>query len=117
MSMVSKHFHRAEFKCNCGKCDQDTIDAQLVRVLERLRVWANAPITVNSGNRCPAYNKSEGGSPNSQHLLSRAADIVVAGKTPKEVYDRINTWYPDALGLGSYDSFTHVDTRTEKARW
>lgn len=115
--MVSKHFSREEFKCKCGRCDQDTVDVELVTLLERLREWAGEPIIITSGNRCPDHNRAIGGSLRSQHLLSRAADIRVRGKTPKEVQDKFNEWYPYSYGMGSYDSFTHIDTRNSKARW
>jgi len=114
---ISKHFSRKEFKCNCGRCIQDTVDAELITVLERLRKWAKGSITVNSGNRCHEYNKKIGGSPKSQHLRSRAADIVVKGKTPFQVYRKLDDWYPYRYGLGHYRTFVHIDTRLGRARW
>ena len=117
IDQLSKHFLRQEFKCRCGECMQDTVDAELITVLERVREWANAPIKINSGNRCAAYNKKIGGSPASQHLRSRAADIVVEGKTPFQVYRRLEDWYPSQYGMGRYNTFTHIDTRKGRARW
>ena len=111
-----KHFTREEFACKCG-CGQDTVDYKLVEILERLREWAGAPIVVTSGNRCPPYNESIGGSKNSQHMLGRAADIVVQGKSPFHVYRKLEEWYPDRHGFGYYEGFTHVDSRTNRARW
>lgn len=116
MSKLSAHFDREEFACNCG-CGQDTVDWKLLHILERLRVWAEAPITVTSGNRCVEYNKEIGGSPNSQHVLSRAADIVVEGKSPFQVYRQLEEWYPYEYGFGHYDDFVHVDSRQSRARW
>ena len=85
------HFTRSEFKCKCGSCDQDTVDFELLDILERLRVHYGVPITINSGNRCAAYNKKIGGSKNSQHVKSRAADIVVDGVHPHRVYALLDT--------------------------
>jgi len=110
------YFTREEMACKCG-CEQDTIDGELLDVLNRIRRWAKKPVTVTSGNRCFNYNIRIGGSRNSQHVKSRAADIQVEGKTPEQVADYIQKWYPDSLGLGRYETFTHVDTRKHKARW
>lgn len=109
-----KYFKREELACNCG-CGQDTVDYQLAQMLDQIREWAGAPVTVTSGNRCPAYNESVGGSPKSQHLLGRAADIVVQGKTPAEVAAFAETLSPG--GLGQYLTFTHIDSRSGHARW
>ena len=114
---MKNYFNRLEFKCKCGQCDQDTVDYELLEILNRLREWYESPITINSGNRCEAYNKKIGGSKDSQHLRSRAADIVVKGVNPSDVYALLNQWYPNQYGLGSYDTFTHVDPRSYRARW
>lgn len=117
MGDISEHFSRSEFACKCG-CGQDTVDAELLDVLERVRKHWGKSITINSGNRCKAYNKVIGGSKNSQHVKSRAADIVVEDMLPFHVYKLLDIWYPDKYGMGSYDTFTHIDTRTNKrARW
>jgi len=109
-----KYFKRAEFACACG-CGQDTVDYHLAEMLDALREWAGAPVTITSGNRCPSYNQKIGGSPASQHLLGRAADVVVKGKAPKEVADWAEGLHPG--GLGRYSNFTHIDSRDGKARW
>ena len=114
--MISKHFKRVEFTCRCG-CGFDTVDAELITVLEDLREWSGNYILVTSGCRCIAHNESVGGSELSQHVQARAADVMVCGKTSKEVHDYLCERYPDKYGIGSYETFTHIDTRTERARW
>lgn len=117
MGDISLNFNRKEFECNCG-CKQDTVDFQLISTLEILReVFEGKAIHINSGNRCVEYNKKIGGTPRSQHLLSKAADIVVEGVNPKEVYDVLDKMCPTSLGLGGYEMFTHVDVRNGKGRW
>jgi len=114
MGDISTHFSRSEFTCKCG-CSQDTVDVVLVAVLERVRAHFNAPIHLTSGNRCPAYNAKVGGAKSSQHLLSRAADIQVDGVSPAQVFAYLD---PDHKGgLGSYPAFTHIDSRSSRARW
>lgn len=114
--MLSKHFNRSEFACKCG-CGFDTIDAATLEILEAVREHFDSPVVVNSAARCASHNKAVGGSPNSQHLYGRAADIVVKGVAPKDVHRWIDANHPSA-SLGLYNSFVHVDTRTNgPARW
>ena len=115
MGDLSKHFNRSEFACKCG-CGYDTVDAELIEYLEAIRLRFG-PVTVTSGCRCTEHNKAVGGSKNSQHVLGRAADIQVKGVEPATV----QAYCEDSLipqGLGSYNSFTHIDTRSSgDARW
>jgi len=114
---LSENFYRSEFKCKCGQCDYDTVDAELIEVLQMLRDKFKASIKVTSGNRCPAHNKSIGGSEKSYHIRGRAADIQIQGVEPKEVQEHLKLMYMDMYGIGSYSTFTHIDTRTKAGRW
>lgn len=58
-----------------------------------------------------------GGAPKSEHPKRTAVDFTVRGVAPEQVQDLIDEWYPNSLGLGRYNNFTHVDTRKGKARW
>tara|TARA_R110000803_G_scaffold54585_1_gene111313 strand:- start:3356 stop:3703 length:348 start_codon:yes stop_codon:yes gene_type:complete len=110
----SKYFKREEFACKCG-CGFDTVDFALVRGLDKIREHFDKPITINSGCRCKTYNASINGAKNSQHMLGRAADIVV-----KDIDTPLIAELANNLGFGgihAYTNFTHVDTRNEKARW
>jgi len=113
MGDLSKHFNRSEFACKCG-CGFDTVDYELLLVVEDVRTHFNKPITINSGCRCVKHNASVGGTERSQHVKGKAADIVVKGVEPKEVADYIGDW---TGGLKAYDTFTHVDSRNSRARW
>lgn len=116
MGDLSAHFSRSEFACSCN-CGSDTVDSELLRVLEELRGHFGAVITITSAHRCWKHNRAVGGSEASQHLQGRAADIQVSGISPKVVQDYLKLMYPRSLGIGSYDTFTHVDTRAGRARW
>jgi len=107
MGDISKNFNRAEFKCSC--CDFDTVDTMTLEALETIRDYFKQPITINSANRCVNHNTSVGGAARSQHLYSRAADIVVKGVTPSDVAD-----YAETIGVsvGRYSTFTHIDSRS-----
>ncbi len=116
--MISEHFKRDEFICDCG-CGQDTVDVELITVLEDIRNHFGVPvaITKRGGNRCTALNFKAGGSNKSQHILSKASDVKVRGITPLQVYVYLETKYPNKYGLGLYPTFVHVDVRPLKARW
>jgi len=108
MGDISKHFNRQEFSCKCG-CGFDTIDAKTLEALEAVREHFNAPVVINSANRCPSHNASVGGATRSQHLYSRACDIVVKGVEVPVVAAYIETL---GLSVGIYETFTHMDTRS-----
>ena len=123
MGDLSRHFNRAEFQCkgqNCavsghGNCGQDTIDYELIRILEDVREYFGKPVIITSGNRCAWHNQQVGGADNSFHVISRAADFYVKGVDVEDVADYLEDKAP---GLGRYSSWVHVDTRNGGwARW
>ena len=116
MGNLSEHFSRHEFACKCG-CGFDTVDAELLTVLEDVRERFGREVRVNSGCRCKAHNDKISGGKRSQHLIGRAADIVVRGVDPAVVYRYLEKTYVDKYGLGRYMDFVHVDTRLKRARW
>ena len=114
---ISKHFNRQEFRCKCGRCDLDTVDAELLKVLEEIRAYFERPIHITSGYRCPAWNSFQGGI-TSQHLYGRAADFFIDGIKPVQIAKWLDDHYPEKYGVGLYDSWVHLDTRTNgPARW
>jgi len=114
--MLSPHFALRELACKCVKCagntPADEFDPYLLDVLEGLR-RAYGPIIVNSGFRCPKHNADVGGSPTSQHLLGRAADIVPKLHRDPETFDAIADVAEaiGATGIGVYEWGIHVDVR------
>jgi uncharacterized protein YcbK (DUF882 family) len=113
---LNKYFNREEFACKCN-CGFDTVDVELLDVLTVVRERFNSPVTINSACRCEKHNASIGGAKRSKHKLGIAADIVVKGYTPIEVYDFLNRYEPLKYGVGKYKTFTHIDVRQVKARW
>jgi uncharacterized protein YcbK (DUF882 family) len=113
----SKNFSNSEFKCKCGDCAQIFPPDDLIVIAQDVRDHFNAPVTVHSGHRCPAYNARVGGASKSQHLEANGADMTVKGVSPFMVQEYLLEKYPDQHGIGRYDTFTHIDVRGYKARW
>jgi len=95
----------------------DTVDVTLVHILEDIRCHFGLPVIPSSGNRCYQHNLDEGGGADSQHLLSKAADIDVVGVGASRVQDYFNERWLKQHGMGRYKSFTHVDSRDIYGRW
>ena len=114
--LLSPHFRVREFACRDG-ADTVKVDTALVELLERIRAAAGGAVTVNSGYRTSAYNAKVGGARYSQHLRGTAADIVAAGASPLLVGQMAEHYLGGRGGIGVYQTFTHVDTRTGRARW
>ena len=89
--------------------------------LQVLRDYLGVPISINSAYRTLEYNRKIGGATNSQHLLAKAADIVVESKSPEQVANIIKFLISEGKmvqgGLKAYKTFTHYDIRGYKARW
>lgn len=79
------------------------------QVLEPLRRMLAAPIAVTSGYRPGDLNRAIGGARHSQHLLGQAADIVVVGMRPLEVWRTlIHSDLPFDQAIEEFDQWTHV---------
>lgn len=111
MGDLTKDFSRWEFACNCG-CGFDTIDYKTVEVLQDVRDHYDKKITVNSGCRCPYWNKHENGAEASLHMKSRAADFSVEGVPAYEVASYLEGKYQSRYAILRYNNFTHFDTRS-----
>lgn len=109
---ISANFTVKEFACKDGT-DSILIDRDFVAdKLQKIRNHFNASVTINSGYRTDSHNKKIGGAANSYHVKGQAFDIVVKGKTPAEV-----AAYAYSIGIHGiiqYNTFVHVDSRSEK---
>lgn len=93
----------------------------LANALEVLRAGLDgATIRIGCGYRTPEFNAvlREEGHPvarSSQHCEGRAVDIIVAGRTPLEVYLTARRLHGQGTlhigGLGIYPGWTHIDIR------
>jgi uncharacterized protein YcbK (DUF882 family) len=115
---LSKNFKLSEFVCHDGS-GKVLFDYELIQKLQALRDKLGRPVTVVSAYRTPEYNTKCGGAPKSQHLLGKAADIKVKGKTPLDVAYAAESVGFTGIGVYTHDGnkFTHVDVRALKSYW
>ena len=132
---MTKNFSKSEFDCNDESEMPLDVFYNIVKVanqLQTLRDYIGKPIKINSAYRSEAYNAKIGGAhkidlksgkriETSQHCFGKAADIVIKGMTPMEVYITLELLIEKGEilqgGLGMYNSFVHYDIRGTKARW
>ena len=112
---LSLNFRAGEFSCPCGKCGKTPVDDVLVKYLQQIRDHFGEPMVITSGYRCAAHNAAVGGAADSRHTKGQAADFCISGVEPVQIAryaERIGV-----LGIGLYDDFVHVDSRTRKSFW
>ena len=112
---ASEHFKVKEFACHDGS-DYVPIDKGLLIKLEALRAkLGHLPIHITSGYRSTEYNNKIGGAKNSYHTCGKAVDIYIKGKTPAQIAHAAQPlWFG---GIGLYDDFVHLDTRSNMFYW
>ena len=117
-TQISKNFKVKEFACKDGS-DIVLVDPLLLWVLQNVRDYFGKPLNISSAYRTPSHNQkpSVGGSADSRHMYGMAADFSVKGVDPSEVQEYLEKIMPNTGGIGKAKTYTHVDTREEKARW
>ena len=123
---LTKNFSKSEFECSCGCEMPKEILYNVQKVANQLQIIrdrVNVPIKVNSAYRCLYHNRYIGSKDSSQHVLGKAADIVIQGQIPEQTANLIELLISkgDILqgGLGLYNTFTHYDVGHlgKKRRW
>ena len=79
-----RYFKREEkgIACPCGRCGGFPVEPteRLMRLADRVREAADAPMCPSSTVRCQAHNDELSGSvPNSRHLSGKAMDFCIRG--------------------------------------
>lgn len=122
---LSPNFKVSEFACK-DNSDVILINPYLIELLEKIQQHFGKEIQIYSGYRTPSHNaglrgKGKGAAKNSQHMYGNAADIVIKGVTPTEIYNFVDTFHQGGMGLYLKDNFVHVDVRDtvglKRSRW
>ena len=121
---LTNNFSKSEFDSKDGAEMPHKVLCNIQKLANQLQVLRDEigkPIRINSGYRSPIHNKSIRGVKNSQHLLGKAADIVVEGIETNDLALIIEVLINDGEmlqgGLGIYNTFVHYDIRKTRARW
>ena len=110
---ITANFRRSEYACPC--CGKDDIKDDLARRVQEVRDLLGKSITINSGVRCVAHNKSKevGGSEKSSHLTGYAADIKCGTSSYRQELLTAVFQVFDRVGIAK--SFIHVDVDPNKS--
>ena len=120
MGDLSKHFSLWEFACPGTLLNSTFVDSRLLLALEELRALLRQPIYILSGYRTLEHNTAIGGSTNSQHLLGKAADIIVPELNIMQIAEeaiKVEAFRLGGVGLYPLEKFVHLDVRGYMARW
>lgn len=130
MGDLTLNISRHELKCKCDKCDYAAMDFETVRVVQSIcdyfattMMVKKVILKIHSAARCFEYNRipfEEGGpgsNDNSQHPRCNAMDFSIVGIKNEDIYNYINTRYPQQYGVGHYSWGIHLDTCRGYARW
>jgi len=120
---LSDHFIIGEMASRDGN-DLLLVHPALIEGLELLRNRLGSPLHINSAFRTKSHNeaiqiasdpKYVPGSSRSRHLYGLAADVVCRNVKPDDVARIANEM--GFGGVGSYNSFTHIDVSRASRRW
>ena len=108
----TQYFSRKEFACKCGRyCDGYPAQMQrgVVELADRAREELKGAGFVSSGLRCPQHNANVGGVSDSRHLIGKAIDLRIEGKSARQTL----AWaqkQPEVRYAYAIDtSFVHMD--------
>ena len=88
-----RHFTRGEFACKCGGfCNGFPAEPaeKLVRIADGVREHFGAAAIVTSGVRCRTHNGNVGGVSDSRHLIGKAMDFCISGRSASEILGYVN---------------------------
>lgn len=91
-----------------------------LKIVDDLRDYFSKRVFLTNIYRDNIYNQLIDGASGSSHNLFNAIDFVVEDVKPIEAFELLVDWRKNEKfkgGIGSYDSFTHVDTRGTNATW
>ena len=94
---------------------------KLAQFLEKARAqFGGKPITITSGYRPPAVNRSVGGASQSEHLYNAigvgAVDFAIDGVDIYAVQDWCDKTWPYSIGYGAPKGFVHLGIRQGQPR-
>jgi uncharacterized protein YcbK (DUF882 family) len=124
---ITNNFNLEEFASKCGREMPSQVVTNIIELAKNLQVLRDEvkkSIQITSGYRSPEHNAKVKGAKLSQHITGMAADIKVAGMTPKQVAEVIERLIAEKKmkegGIGIYKTWLHYDIYFDgkkKRRW
>ena len=124
---ITNNFNLEEFDSKCGREMPSQVVTNIIELAKNLQVLRDEvqkSIQITSGYRSPEHNAKVKGAKLSQHITGMAADIKVAGMTPKQVAEVIERLIAEKKmkegGIGIYKTWLHYDIYFDgkkKRRW
>lgn len=106
---VSQEAARAGLRNDPDMRQIEALTALCQNVLEPLRARVKKPVVVSSGYRSTSINRRIGGSNRSQHCRGEAADIIVPGMAPEDVFSLIRAMkLPFDQVIEEFGQWVHV---------
>jgi uncharacterized protein YcbK (DUF882 family) len=108
---------KEKMRCPCKSCENKpySINGMLLELLLQLEIKVEEEgkiLKINSGKRCPAYNKLVGGTLDSPHVIGEGADVKVEGMS---LIDLARLCLEIGFKrIGIYPNHIHVDVVTPK---
>lgn len=134
MGDLTKNLSRNELACRCKRnCGYVGVEFETVKIVQETcdhfakKLGKESVVCiVTSGARCKRHNSNSGGRPRSRHFVGASAiDFRIKDVDNLEIYNYLDSKYPDRLGLAVKHAnpekgtrgFVHVDSDTERRRW
>lgn len=113
--LVSKgYFSHDEMVCRCG-CGLVIYDQRFIKRVNTARYISGIPYPPSSWCRCPTWNKHEGGSKTSSHLVGKAVDVECSSNLRrfKILFGLLLAGF---IRIGIAKTFIHADNDEDKPR-
>lgn len=120
MGDLTENFNSSEFTCRCPEnCDWKTVNhtmsKDLLLLLQYVRSSLGRTVVINSGLRCPKWNKQVGSGKDSAHVKGLAVDIKCT--TPRDRYELLERVLDtDVKRVGIDRGFIHIDLDKDKTQ-
>ena len=108
-----RYFKRNEpyIGCSCGRCGGFPAEPseELMRLADRIRREAGAPMIPSSTIRCPNHNRAVGGVAGSRHLTGRAMDFSIPGWSAQKVLTLVRSHPEVRYAYAINQTHVHMD--------
>jgi len=120
---IENFLNSKNFLCKCGCGKEGMMSPELLSLLQKFQNFINMPIVINSGFRCPEYNKRIDGAENSLHLTGEAVDISIRINgsdywlSGPEILKLLHKSGVHFGGIGVGGTYLHLDIRKTPDLW